>query len=119
MPNTDASKNLVATDDKLRALLLKVRKQAWSSFSAAQWQAVLEAMGFTYAVNKRDGRKVLAVEIEAPNGDKITIRKEGWARCLLFYDLMTWGNENGMSDMASRALGMPTVAESCAIICVY
>lgn len=109
MPNTDT--NAIAIDDKLRALLLKVRKEAWSSFSAAQWQAVLEAMEFTYAVTERDGRKVMAVEIVAPNGDKIAIRKEGWAKCLLFYDLMSWGRENSMSEMASRVLGMPTVAE--------
>lgn len=119
-----ANSPVVALPEKLRVRLLKLRKGATAGFGPADWEAVLTHLGFEYEVTEKDGRRVEAVRITAPNGATLDVKKEANYRHIVFYGIDTgdpadvrgttlagWAKARGydLSDLASGALGMDTV----------
>lgn len=71
-------------DDPTRQLLLKARKKADAGFGAANWAAVLRALGFQYEVTKKERAQVLAVRITAPNGATLDVEKNPRSKTIGF-----------------------------------
>jgi hypothetical protein len=94
-----------------KALLLKVRKQATSSFNQKTWTEALTALGFKVEVLEKEARKVSKVAFTTPGGATFTIAKKPGYRAIYFYDLYKLAKQAGadLVQLSCDALGLPSV----------
>lgn len=96
-------------NDAIRDLLLKLRKNATSSWGPKHFAEAYAAIGFQVQTEKM-GRTITAVVFTAPNGETLRIEKRPNYRVVVFYDLLPWTKAQGYDvvALASKALGMDT-----------
>lgn len=91
-----------------QTLLLKTRKDAWSSFGPKQWDIVLSALGFKVETQK-EGRTITGMTFS--RGDlRVEVKKEARYRTILFYTLVRELKAAGCDTVAetSKLLGLET-----------
>lgn len=103
---------ITTMNDTTRGLLLKLRKDATSSWGPKHYAEAFEAIGFRVQIEKT-GRSVAAVVFTSPAGHSYRAEKLSHHKVVTFYGLSKWLKDVGVDvvGLASEALGMDTPDE--------